>query len=100
MYATNLSMDEAQLIYEFRKNENFEYLKRYELELDLEIFKLTSFDEMNKFEKFEINKIRNLSNNSDWFDWLIEINDTKLSKLNIRVVSYGSKKLLKRTKKY
>lgn len=35
MYATNLSMDEAQLIYEFRKNENFEYLKRCELELHL-----------------------------------------------------------------
>lgn len=69
------------------------------MELDFEIFKLTSFDEMNKFEKFEINKIRNSSNNSDWFDWLIEINDTELFKLNIRMVSYGSKKLFKKTKR-
>ena len=43
-----------QLTAEFRQNEDFKYIVKIELELELKLFKLSSLEEMNEFENVEM----------------------------------------------
>ena len=47
-------MDELQLTAEFRQNEDFKYIVKIELELELKLFKLPSFEEITEFENVEM----------------------------------------------
>ena len=47
-------MDELQLTAEFRQNEDFKYIVKTELKLELKLSKLPSFEELNELENVEM----------------------------------------------
>ena len=53
-YVTNLSIHKLPLIAEFKKIQNYEYMQKSELELELNILNFTSLfasvEEMNEFD--------------------------------------------------
>ena len=54
IYIQQTSMNELQLTAEFRQNEDFKYIVKIELELELKLFKLPSFEEITEFENVEM----------------------------------------------
>lgn len=54
IYIQQTSKNELQLTAEFRQNEDFKYIVKIELELELKLFKLSSLEEMNEFENVEM----------------------------------------------
>ena len=54
IYIQQTPKNELRLTAEFSQNEDFKYIVKIELELELKLFKLPSFEEMNEFENVEM----------------------------------------------